>query len=75
MKKKRKDINGRTYSKFGYCLHVALTALGFISFFLVLGFTGSCEHGEITVREYILRVVPSLTVMCSCILLHEKIFD
>ena len=75
----KKTVVGRrkknkTYTQFGYCLGVTLITVGFISFFLALGFTGSCEAGDITAREYIMRVVPCLTVFGSCALIYGKVF-
>ena len=75
MKTRKKDIYGRTYTRFGYCLHIVLTVLGFVSFFLMLGYTGSCELNQITLSEYTAKAVPCLAVFGASILLHNKIFD
>lgn len=75
MKNKKKDIYGRTYTTFGYCLHIFLAVTGFVSFFLMLGYTGSCELNQITLSEYTAKVIPCLAVFCGSVLLHNKIFD
>lgn len=75
MKTKKKDIYGRTYTRFGYCLHIVLTVLGFTSFFLLLGFTGNCELGYSTCTEYMARAIPCLAVFGGSTYLHNKIFD
>ncbi|MBR5199418.1 MAG: hypothetical protein IKW20_06270 [Bacteroidales bacterium] len=72
--KTKKYVNGRVVTTFGYYLHVVLVVLGFASFMLALGFTGGCELGEITLREYVVRVIPCMTVMGSCVLIHQKLF-
>ena len=75
MKTKKKDIYGRTYTPFGYCLHLFLTVTGFVSFFLMLGYTGSCELDLMPLGEYAVKVSISLAVFGASILLHDKIFD
>lgn len=75
MKTKKKDLYGRTYTRFGYCLHIVLTVLGAVSFFLLIGYTGSCEIGEMTLHEYDMHMIPCLAVFCGSVLLHNKIFD
>lgn len=75
MKKKRKNIYGRTYTTFGYYLHLFLTVTGCVSFFLMLGLTGSCEQDLITLSEYIKGTAICLTVFGASILLHNEIFD
>lgn len=75
MKTNKKDIYGRTYTRFGYCLHIALTVLGFTSFFLLLGYTGSCELETMTLTDYVKVAVPCLAVFGVSILLHNKVFE
>ena len=73
--KKHQDIYGRTYTKFGYALHTILSVAAFITFFLLLGFTGSCELGDITVHQYIMRIIPCGAVFVGCILIHNRVFE
>lgn len=75
MKNKKKDIYGRTYTRFGYCLHIVLTVLGFASFLVMLAYTGSCESGEMTISEYLKVVLPCLAVFGGSILIYNKVFD
>ena len=72
---KKKDIYGRTYTKFGYCLHLVLTAVGLISFLMMLAYTSSCEIGEMTLIDYVKVAFPLLAVFGASVLLHNKIFD
>ena len=75
MKTRKKDIYGRTYTRFGYCLHIVLTVLGCTSFFLMLGYTGSCELDLMPLGEYTVRASICVAVFGASILLHNKIFD
>lgn len=74
MQKKKKDIYGRTYTKFGYILHIVLVVLGFTSFMMMLGFTGSCEQNYLNCTQYAVRVVPCLAVFGASIFIHNKVF-
>ena len=72
MKKVRRDVYGRKYTKFGYFLHLALTVSGFTSFILLLGC--ACESdlgGELDVMKVILCTI----VFGVSVLLHNKIFE
>lgn len=72
MKKVRRDIYGRKYTKFGYFLHLALTVSGFTSFILLLGC--ACESdfgGELDVMKAIICMI----VFGASVLLHNKIFE
>ena len=72
MKKVRRDVYGRKYTKFGYFLHLALTVSGFTSFILLLGC--ACESdfdGELDVMKVILCTI----VFGASVLLHNKIFE
>ena len=73
--RKRKDIWGRTYTKFGYALHVTLTTLGIASFLLLIAFTCECDLGNITSQQWEVRALPCVTVFGASILLHNKIFE
>ena len=75
MKTKKKDIYGRTYTRFGYCLHLVLTVLGFVSFFLMLGYTGSCELNLMPLNEYMVKASICVAVFGASVLLHNKIFE
>ena len=75
MKNKKKDIYGRTYTTFGYCLHLFLTAVGAISFLCILGYTGSCETDMMTFEECVVRTVICFAVFGASVFLHKKIFD
>ena len=75
MKTKKKDIYGRTYTTFGYYLHLFLTVTGCISFFMMLGYTGSCELDLMPLGEYTVRASICLAVFGASILLHNKIFE
>lgn len=75
MKTKKKDIYGRTYTTFGYYLHLFLTVTGFVSFFMMLGYTGSCELDLMPLGEYTVRASICLSVFGASILLHNKIFE
>lgn len=72
MKKVRRDVYGRKYTKFGYFLHLALTVSGFTSFIILLGC--ACESdlgGELDVMKVILCTI----VFGASVLLHNKIFE
>lgn len=72
MKKVRRDVYGRKYTKFGYFLHLALTVSGFTSFILLL--RCACESdlgGELDVMKVILCTI----VFGASVLLHNKIFE
>ena len=73
--KNKKDIYGKDLTTFGYCLHIILCSVSFISFVMIIGYTGSCEHDLITLGQYVTRVFVSLSVFGSSIYLYKKIFN
>lgn len=74
MKKVRRDVYGRKYTKFGYYLHTALCVTGATSFLALLGFTAECEQGG-SVEAYIVKAGISVIVLVASVLLHNKIFE
>lgn len=72
MKKVRRDVYGRKYTKFGYFLHLALTVSGFTSFILLLGCASESDlGGELNVMKVIICTI----VFGASVLLHNKIFE
>lgn len=72
MKKVRRDVYGRKYTKFGYFLHLALTVSGFTSFILLLGCAGESDLGG----EFdVMKVIICTIVFGASVLLHNKIFE
>lgn len=72
MKKVRRDVYGRKYTKFGYFLHLTLTVSGFTSFILLLVCAGESDlGGELDVMKAIICLI----VFGASVLLHNKIFE
>lgn len=74
MKTNKKDIYGRTYTRFGYCLHIVLTVLGVISAVMLFLYTSACENGNMTVLDYLKCTSLWFTVLTASILIHNKVF-
>lgn len=72
MKKVRRDVYGRKYTKFGYFLHLALTVSGFTSFILLLGC--ACES-DLGGKFDVMKVIICTIVFGASVLLHNKIFE
>lgn len=75
MKTKKKDIHGRTFTRLGYCLHIVLIVLGFISFSAILLLTKGCDANQITLEQYLIGVIPCLAVFGASVLIYAIIFD
>ena len=72
MKKVRRDIYGRKYTTFGYFLHLALTVMGFLSFFAAIGYCGTSDlGGELEAGKIAICTI----VFGACVFLHNKIFE
>ena len=65
----------RKYTRFGIVLKIVLTVSAVLSFIMILGSTGSYELDNITTAQYLVRLVPSLSVLVGSVLTHNFIFD
>lgn len=74
-RKVRRNMYGRKYTTFGYYLHITLCVTGLLSFLLMLGFTGSCENGYMSVRDYLVRGGICTAVFGASILIHNRVFE
>ena len=74
MKTNKKDIYGRTYTRFGYCLHLFLIVLGTVSAIMLFYCTGVCEIGSMTLIEYLKCASIWFAVLTASILIHTKVF-
>lgn len=73
--KKRFRINGKSFNLLGVILFYAIIVMMTVSCFLIIGFTGGCEHDMLSCTEYLVRVIPCVIVLALCAYLYVELYD